>query len=252
LAQRNIGGGAATLHHYQYSDWDASRRITSSRTVVSEADFHEFAQCGLRLYQALASYAEPALIQAASRLWKWLSTRSADRQLPTLKEVRSYYPEAYKGLSLTREEKRQVVVSGVRVCRRLYDLAVKHTVIQPVTCYQLPLARASVAGEYAIVRRIGQRAQPCIVRLQLGDIKKRETERQPDLINMVRWVHADRFSGLPGVKVLNWSVDLDCSWEESYCRVPTESMVGSVALSIGEERMFPTSGAFFAGMGSRC
>src|SRR5581483_3422847 len=38
----------------------------------------------------------------------------------------------------------------------------------------------------------------------------------------------------------NWSVELDCSWEESYCRVPTESMVGAVALSIGEERLYPT------------
>lgn len=176
------------------------------------------------------------MIQVVGRLWKWLSTRAADRQLPTLKEVRSYYPEAYKGLSMTRVEKRHVIVSGVRVCRRLYDLAVNYTVIQPVTCYQLPLARASVAGEYAIVRRIGRPAQPCIVRLRLGSNMKKETERLPDLINMVRWVHADRFSGLPGVKVLNWSVELDSSWEESYCRsfstsIPWEDHAGDFGFS---------------------
>ncbi len=221
-----------------------------NQKAIQETDFAEFALCPLRLSGDVQYPLKPEL-RVALATWKWLASAAYERRLPDLREVRTQYERIswnlLKDLAQAGQQsfRRYSVSYGARICRRLSDLAVRMMIEQPVTRYSLSFGRNRVVGDYAVVSRPRKPQPVYIVRLHLRPPKVFHSfqVRQPDITNMTRWLHFRFFDEAPVVRVLNWVLDRDLFWLDSFVEQPVHHMLNSLASNIADERRFPSPGA---------
>ena len=218
--------------------------MKSSKKIVTESDFHEFATCGLRLFGNVTYQAEPEL-ELGERLWKWLTDESFNERDLVPKQVREKFDELTTAAQLGSTAKKRVDRWSPRICKHLFNLYCIGRVVQPVSNYELAFARANVRGEYSVCSFAHRKPLSYIIRLRLTVAPATLKNPRPDLINMARWLHLTTFEpSLPNIRVYNYTLIEENAetWLDVYEEAPVRSMLSSVAYNIADERLFPNVG----------
>jgi len=205
---------------------------------IDEIRFREYALCPMRLNGAeVAEAPELKAARAALRTVLYYSWVDPKRAIPLAKVRES----VEHNLRLNAGDGLKNLRMVPRIARRLHDLAAQYTVLQPITNYSLPFGRLVVTGDYAVLHRPRRRNQPFILRLRYQH--KRASNPYPDVLNLTRWLHLRTFEpAMTNVTVLNYAIDVDEQWTESYTSDLVPRVLQSIANNAAEERIFPSAG----------
>ncbi len=180
--------------------------------MVREEHLVEFARCPMRLPDVSRYEADP-VISCANKTCAWVLREASRGTAPSASQVRERYDYHWQA-SRTPADRMQPdyndrVFRGLRICRRLRQLAVRFRVVRPMEEYRLRIGGTEVAGEYAVIRD-RKDATPLMLRLRHDPHKFRTAA--PDLADVARVVHASRSGEIHGIAtVYGYWINMDFS-----------------------------------------
>jgi hypothetical protein len=170
---------------------------------MTEGSLLEYRRCPLRTAGGVQYPVDPYLL-CGQELWKWLSLRAFRREIVSSSMLRTQADVVAERLKLGLDSRKIV-----RIARRLKELSMDWTVVQPVLPYVLGFGSAVVKGEYGVVS--GSGGELYVVSLAAGNTGE---VNMPDLVSMLRLWHLGQRS--EKARVLQYSVGTDYQTIQDY------------------------------------